>query len=118
MALLQVLNSICEQHMGYKGNFRHALEQAEFIRNLYQSRLDPISLLSAMSHAGFSDKDAQAKPLYLLIHNIDGPMLRNDIAQTALSTLASAPGICMLASTDHINASLRTLPLSQPCFLL
>jgi hypothetical protein len=103
--------------MGYKGNFRHALEQAEFIRNLYQSTiLTLLMLLLLLSCLSLllspfvsSDKDVQAKPLHLIVHNIDGPMLRNDIAQTALSTLASAPGIRVLASTDHVNASLRTL---------
>eukprot|EP00730_Choanoeca_flexa_P018288 TRINITY_DN8885_c0_g1_i1.p1 TRINITY_DN8885_c0_g1~~TRINITY_DN8885_c0_g1_i1.p1 ORF type:complete len:712 (+),score=171.84 TRINITY_DN8885_c0_g1_i1:132-2267(+) len=88
LSIKQILNSICERHMGYKGNFRHVLEQAEFIRSMYQ-------------HG-----DTNAKPLYLIIHNIDGPMLRNDVAQTALSTLASARGIRLVASGDHINASL------------
>lgn len=65
----------------------------------------------------------------LVIHNIDGSMLRNSVAQvpvvvapgisriptdtafiffpqTALSTLAAVPSIYLLASIDHINAPL------------
>lgn len=32
---LQILNIISEDHLGFKGNFRSPLEQAEFIRDLY-----------------------------------------------------------------------------------
>ncbi|KZC12422.1 Origin recognition complex subunit 2, partial [Dufourea novaeangliae] len=44
--------------------------------------------------------------LYLLIHNIDGIMLRSNKAQDLLSCLASIPNVCVLASVDHINATL------------
>lgn len=52
-------------------------------------------------------------PIYILIHNIDGQQLRNDIAQRSLSTLVSQSSatensprtIRLLASVDHINAS-------------
>ncbi|XP_076759637.1 origin recognition complex subunit 2 [Xylocopa sonorina] len=44
--------------------------------------------------------------LYLLIHNIDGIMLRTSKAQDLLSSLASIPNLCVLASIDHINAPL------------
>jgi hypothetical protein len=37
-ALVQILNLICEDHLGYKGNFRHALEQAEFIRAVFEGK--------------------------------------------------------------------------------
>ena len=45
--------------------------------------------------------------IYLLIHNIDGPMLRSPNAQDVLSRLASIPNIHLLSSIDHINAPLR-----------
>ncbi|XP_017780147.1 PREDICTED: origin recognition complex subunit 2 [Nicrophorus vespilloides] len=44
--------------------------------------------------------------LYLLVHNIDGDMLRNHKAQAALAMLASARNIHLVASIDHINAPL------------
>lgn len=44
--------------------------------------------------------------LYLLIHNIDGIMLRSSKAQDLLSYLANIPNVCVLASIDHINAPL------------
>ncbi|XP_043517748.1 origin recognition complex subunit 2 isoform X2 [Frieseomelitta varia] len=44
--------------------------------------------------------------LYLLIHNIDGIMLRSSKAQDLLSCLANIPNVCVLASIDHINAPL------------
>ncbi|KAL7753925.1 Origin recognition complex subunit 2 [Sorochytrium milnesiophthora] len=44
--------------------------------------------------------------LCLLVHNIDGPGLRSDKAQTALSLLAQHPNIHVIASADHINCAL------------
>uniref|UniRef100_A0AAV1TQ43 Origin recognition complex subunit 2 n=1 Tax=Peronospora matthiolae TaxID=2874970 RepID=A0AAV1TQ43_9STRA len=41
--------------------------------------------------------------LYLIVHSIDGPALRNPEAQTCLSWLAKAPSIALVASMDHIN---------------
>ncbi|XP_076651375.1 origin recognition complex subunit 2 [Halictus rubicundus] len=50
-------------------------------------------------------KDSKER-LYLLIHNIDGIMLRSNKAQDLLSRLASIPNVCVLASVDHVNAPL------------
>lgn len=44
--------------------------------------------------------------LYLIMHNIDGPMLRGEKNQQALGQLASIPNMHLLASIDHINAPL------------
>ncbi|KAK2576437.1 hypothetical protein KPH14_005770 [Odynerus spinipes] len=44
--------------------------------------------------------------LYLLIHNIDGIMLRSNKIQDILSSLARVPNLCIMASVDHINAPL------------
>lgn len=44
--------------------------------------------------------------LFLIIHNIDGVMLRNAKAQSVLSRLASIKNIHLIASIDHINTPL------------
>ncbi|XP_057330504.1 origin recognition complex subunit 2 [Microplitis mediator] len=44
--------------------------------------------------------------LYLLVHNIDGVMLRSNKAQDMLSRLAGIGNVRMVASVDHINAPL------------
>ncbi|XP_014469777.1 PREDICTED: origin recognition complex subunit 2 [Dinoponera quadriceps] len=44
--------------------------------------------------------------LYLIIHNIDGIMLRSNKVQNVLTSLAAIPNIRILASVDHINAPL------------
>lgn len=44
--------------------------------------------------------------LFIMVHNIDGTMLRNDKAQSILSRLAAVKNIHMIASIDHINAPL------------
>lgn len=44
--------------------------------------------------------------IFLIVHNIDGSMLRNNKAQLILSRLASMEQIHLIASLDHINAPL------------
>ena len=44
--------------------------------------------------------------VYLIVHNIDGHMLRNEKSQSTLSRLASFPNIHLVCSVDHINAPL------------
>lgn len=55
------------------------------------------------------EKEMKSLPsfhLFMIIHNIDGTMLRNDKAQSVLSRLASVKNIHIIASIDHINAPL------------
>lgn len=44
--------------------------------------------------------------LYVIIHNLDGPMLRSDKSQDILSRLVSMQNVHLIASIDHINAPL------------
>lgn len=44
--------------------------------------------------------------LYLIVHNIEGEMLRNSKSQTVLAKLAAVENIHLIASIDHINAPL------------
>jgi origin recognition complex subunit 2 len=63
---------------------------------------DQLSLI----HAYFTKESRKVPNLVLLIHNIDGPSLRNAKAQSLLSVLADTPNIRLIASIDHINAPL------------
>lgn len=56
-------------------------------------------------------------PIYLLVHNIDGPGLRSFRAQATLSLLASQKPIRLIASFDHVKAPLlfpSTLATGRP----
>ncbi|XP_058832709.1 origin recognition complex subunit 2 [Topomyia yanbarensis] len=44
--------------------------------------------------------------LFLIVHNLDGTMLRNSKAQNVLARLAKIDNIHLLASIDHINTPL------------
>lgn len=44
--------------------------------------------------------------LFLIVHNLDGTMLRNNKAQNILARLAKIDNIHLLASIDHINTPL------------
>uniref|UniRef100_A0A0K0D2U5 Origin recognition complex subunit 2 n=1 Tax=Angiostrongylus cantonensis TaxID=6313 RepID=A0A0K0D2U5_ANGCA len=46
------------------------------------------------------------KQLIILLHNIDGPNLRDQFDQSVLAALAENPAVLMLATVDHINATL------------
>ena len=49
---------------------------------------------------------ATDEDLFLIIHNIDGTMLRSEKVQSVLSHLAHVPNVHVIASVDHINAPL------------
>ena len=53
--------------------------------------------------------DPEHDPLFLIIHNLDGPMLRAEKTQAALAHLAALPSVHLIASFDHINASLSKI---------
>lgn len=48
--------------------------------------------------------------LFLIVHNIDGTMLRNAKAQSMLASLSQIKNVHTLATIDHINAPLRKCP--------
>ncbi|KAI8992127.1 origin recognition complex subunit 2-domain-containing protein [Mycotypha africana] len=54
----------------------------------------------------FAEDNREYECLYILIHNLDGANLRNERTQAALSMLASATNIHVIASVDHINTGL------------
>lgn len=49
-------------------------------------------------------KSSPKTHLFLIIHNLDGPMIRKTKDQHIISRLAKIPNIHLLASIDHINA--------------
>ncbi|KAJ8727516.1 hypothetical protein PYW07_001635 [Mythimna separata] len=44
--------------------------------------------------------------LFLIVHNIDGPMLRNSKAQSMLASISQIKNVHTIATIDHINAPL------------
>ena len=49
--------------------------------------------------------------LFLVVHNIDGVMLRQEKVQSVFSLLSQVRGVHLIASIDHINAPLSELTL-------
>ncbi|CAG8750546.1 22954_t:CDS:1, partial [Gigaspora rosea] len=54
----------------------------------------------------FLNPDRDFQHLYITVHNIDGQNLRTLQVQNCLGILASCPNIHLIASVDHINATL------------
>ncbi|XP_064016613.1 origin recognition complex subunit 2 isoform X2 [Pogoniulus pusillus] len=86
ITIRSVLNSITEEVLGHIGTFRSPSDQLEFIIKRF--------------------KEDSSLELYILIHNLDGQMLRGEKSQQILAQLSSLPNIYFIASVDHINAPL------------
>ncbi|XP_008286727.1 origin recognition complex subunit 2 [Stegastes partitus] len=84
ITLKSILNALTCEVLEHQGSFRTPSDQIQFIAQTL--------------------KDSPDLHVYLLIHNIDGPMLRGEKTQSALGQLASLPNLHLVASLDHINA--------------
>uniref|UniRef100_A0A3Q3JP86 Origin recognition complex subunit 2 n=1 Tax=Monopterus albus TaxID=43700 RepID=A0A3Q3JP86_MONAL len=84
ITLKSILNALTCEVLEHQGSFRTPSDQIQFITQTLKDNLH----------------------VYLLIHNIDGPMLRGEKTQSALGQLASLPSLHLVASLDHINAPL------------
>ena len=92
LTMKNVLTAILFDILEFKGNIGTSIsEQAECIMKAYNDGVE---------------NEPIEDDLYLIIHNIDGPMLRNDVSQTILSNLAAHPRIHLICSIDHINSPL------------
>ncbi|XP_021175102.2 origin recognition complex subunit 2 isoform X2 [Fundulus heteroclitus] len=86
ITLKSILNALTCEVLEHQGTFRTPSDQIHFIAQTL--------------------RDSPDLHVYLLIHNIDGPMLRGEKTQSALGQLASLPNLHLVASIDHINAPL------------
>ncbi|XP_041660335.1 origin recognition complex subunit 2 [Cheilinus undulatus] len=86
ITLKSILNALTCEVLEHQGSFRTPSDQIQYITQTL--------------------KDDPDLHIYLLIHNIDGPMLRGEKTQSALGQLASLPNLHLVASLDHINAPL------------
>ncbi|XP_037644488.1 origin recognition complex subunit 2 [Sebastes umbrosus] len=84
ITLKSILNALTCEVLEHQGSFRTPSDQIQYIAQTL--------------------KDSPDLHVYLLIHNIDGPMLRGEKTQSALGQLASLPNLHLVASLDHINA--------------
>ena len=91
LTVKQVLSSLSSDLLGHSGSFKSHTEHAQFVTNTLDNK---------------SSKKDIPQEVFLIIHNLDGPMLRNERAQAALSILAVSKNIHVIASVDHINAAL------------
>ncbi|XP_042354060.1 origin recognition complex subunit 2 [Plectropomus leopardus] len=86
ITLKSILNALTCEVLDHQGSFRTPSDQIQYIAQTL--------------------KDSPDLHVYLLIHNIDGPMLRGEKTQSALGQLAALPNLHLVASLDHINAPL------------
>ena len=86
-----ILSKLTSDLLEHSGTFKSYTEQAQFVCQALHEQ---------------STKSESPNEVFLVVHNIDGAMLRGEKIQTALSILAHSPHIHVIASIDHINAPL------------
>ncbi|KYM96112.1 Origin recognition complex subunit 2 [Cyphomyrmex costatus] len=89
--------------------FFPSLTLKDILDNIITDLLDlncPTNLNDCLELIETVMKDNLDARLYLIIHNIDGIMLRSNKAQSILANLAAISNIHVLASVDHLNAPL------------
>lgn len=95
--LYQILNNITEDILEHTSGFHGVQDQLDFIETTYTG--------------------PEVAPLFIIIHNLDGAMLRAEKTQAAIARLASLPRVHVLASLDHINAPLSKSVYYWPCHI-
>ncbi|KAL4229425.1 Origin recognition complex subunit 2 [Mactra antiquata] len=85
LTIKHILSIITDEVLNHTGSFKSPLDQLEYIKTEFEK---------------------SGNDFYLIIHNIDGTMLRNEKSQNILSLLGSIQGLHIIASVDHINSSL------------
>ncbi|XP_002742449.2 origin recognition complex subunit 2-like [Saccoglossus kowalevskii] len=85
ITIKSILNTISEEALDHSGSFRNPIEQCEFIKQHLEKNKEE---------------------LFLIIHNIDGSMLRGEKTQNILSLLVQSSKVHLVATIDHINAPL------------
>ncbi|CAL8068680.1 unnamed protein product [Calicophoron daubneyi] len=81
----QILSSLCDELLQISEKSQNITGQMRLITDL------------------LSRPEASNSPVYIVVHNIDGPGLRNTKAQAILAHLASIENIHLIASVDHPN---------------
>ena len=64
----------------------------------------PVSSNSLADLLAFLTDQEDLAHIYVVVHNIDGPGLRDDDIQQTLATVASSKHVRFVASIDNVNA--------------
>nr|XP_022346147.1 origin recognition complex subunit 2-like [Crassostrea virginica] len=86
LTIKHILNTITDEILEAVGSYKSPLDQVEFIKSQFETK--------------------DYRDFFLIIHNIDGVMLRPEKVQNILSLLSQIRGFHIVASIDHINAPL------------
>ena len=105
LTIKQVLTKLSVDLLKHSGTFKSLIEHAQYICEVLDSSTNSASCSKKQTKSP-ADVTQLPSEVFLIVHNIDGPMLRGDTAQTVLSILAQSRCISVLASVDHINAPL------------
>lgn len=86
LTIKHILNTITDEILEAEGTYKSPLDQVEFIKSQFETK--------------------DYRDFFLVVHNIDGVMLRPEKIQNILSLLSQIRGFHIVASIDHINAPL------------
>ncbi|XP_056009143.1 origin recognition complex subunit 2-like isoform X3 [Ostrea edulis] len=86
LTIKHILNTITDEILQAESSYKSPLDQFDFIKSQFEMK--------------------DYRDFFLIIHNIDGVMLRPEKVQNILSLLSQIRGFHIVASIDHINAPL------------
>lgn len=64
----------------------------------------PLSTSSVEDLLAFLNHDEGSAHIYVIVHNIDGPGVRDDDVQRTLASVAASRNVRFAASIDNVNA--------------
>ncbi|CAG8728191.1 21110_t:CDS:1 [Cetraspora pellucida] len=102
---LIVIDGLCSK-LDIKETFMQIIDGVDIDVGIKPGTRASVEKLTTLIREYFSNPDRDFQRLNIVIHNIDGQNLCTSQIQNCLSILASCPNICLVASIDHINATL------------
>lgn len=106
MSFIKEINEPCIVVNGFFPSLSIQEVISSIVDDLLKINISTIENLETVDYIKDTFSRHQNSRLFLVVHNIDGIMLRNDKSQEILSLLSSAPNIHLIASIDHINSAL------------
>lgn len=111
-----LLNDFCAEmltdryaHMIIRGYLPN-LRLKDMLLNLAENMKISVDSSNVVSIAGTIRDELNAEhndvDVVLVVHNMDGPNLRDENTQTAFSLLAEAKNLHIIASVDHVNSAI------------
>ncbi|KAN0042951.1 hypothetical protein ACTA71_010584 [Dictyostelium dimigraforme] len=104
LGIRDLLYKITFSLFGIDKKITSPIAHGNFIKSIFESRSQDLGKIRQTFGGNFDY--GIPEHLYIVVHNIDGYSLRNEISQLTLALLANIPQVHMIATIDAIGAQL------------